>query len=67
MTNKFRDFLKEHNAYDAFIKNKNGEPSNDCVFIDSFQWILSPEGFEYWNNLDNLWYDVLVEEDKYDL
>lgn len=67
MTKQFRDFLKEHNAYYAYIKNNKGESENPYTYIDSFHWDSTPEGYEYWRNLDDLWFDILEEEDKYDL
>ena len=67
MTKQFRDFLKEHNAYDAYIKNNKGESDNPYVYIDSFLWSDTEEGHSYWRDLDNLWLEILEEDDKYDL
>ena len=64
MTTRFRDFLKEHNAYDAYIKYNKGESDNPYVYIDAFLWSDTEEGHAYWNNLDNLWLDIVVKEDE---
>lgn len=73
MEETFINFLKISKAYDEFINNlevqeefssleelcNNSEP---CDWIDdAFWWQDTPEGYEYWEYLDNLWYNTLKE------
>ena len=63
MTNKFRKFLKENNAYEKYIKNNKGESKNPYIYFDGFHWVSSDEGYDYWNELDNKWFDFIEEKD----
>lgn len=57
MTRKFRKFLKNNNAYDKYVKNNNGESENPYTFFEGFIWMNTPEGYEYWLELDDKWGD----------
>lgn len=58
----FTTFLKHHNAYDEFI-NQNLQCTINIQFsqllIDTFDWEESPEGYEYWNDIDDKWRDLV--------
>lgn len=62
MTTEFREFLKFHNAYYKYIKNNKGESENPYTDFEGFHWENTPEGYEYWSTLDELWYDYLENE-----
>ena len=64
MTEKFRKFLKDNDAYDKYVKNNKGKSNNPFTDFDAFVWSKSDEGYNYWNNLDCLWYDILCPEDS---
>lgn len=67
MKEKFINFLKEHDAYEKFIKNLESAeiyPSFDVFcrvegFLDwtstAFNWDSTPEGYRFWFELDDLW------------
>lgn len=71
MEGVFIDFLKRFNAYDEFVMNLEVQEefssleqffhnSEVCDWIDdAFWWEDTPEGYEYWEGLDNFWYDIL--------
>lgn len=70
MEETFINFLKEHNAYEKFIKNFESDSEYSCLdelFNDNYhsEWIYSaflwedtPEEPDYWADLDSLWYDI---------
>lgn len=49
MTDKFKEFLIEQNAFDSYIKYNTG----DSEF--NFDWEETQEGFDYWHDLYSLW------------
>ena len=71
MEETFINFLKRFNAYDEFINNLTVQEefssldqlfhnSETCDWIDdAFWWDKTPEGYEYWESLDNLWYNTV--------
>lgn len=71
----FVDFLLENNCYSQAQTNfmeqlhitiEEYVESFDNEYIEllnySFSWIDSPEGYGYWNNIDDLWREKLEEE-----
>ena len=71
MKDLFIQFLKENNAYDAFVKNH--VTSIDIVMENfpleperwikmAFVWIESPEGHEFWKRIDKDWQIKLYED-----
>lgn len=63
MTVEFREFLKSNGLYERYIKNNKGEGDNPYVYFD-FHWDSSPEGYDFWNNWDKVWFDYLYRGDK---
>ena len=71
MEETFINFLKILKAYDEFINNLEVQEefssleqlfNNSNVYDwinDAFWWDKTPEGYEYWESLDNFWYDIL--------
>lgn len=68
---KFIAFLKDHNAYTAFLNELNfGDVSfPDCLYQYPcelwleifFMWADSINGFNYWKSLDDEWHTFLVQ------
>ena len=72
MKEKFIQFLKKHRAYRKYLKNlKKGHKASYTfdeywpeiekinpifLLVASFKWSKTPEGFEFWDKLDKLWY-----------
>ena len=67
----FFDFLRKHNALEAYkknFKNYRWERSFNDVFssnrlhsdyiIGAFSWINTPEGIWYWRVLQDEWYSI---------
>ena len=67
----FVQFLKDNDCYDKFLENmKNDklEPhynsiqdiiddgvQDDCYMAAAFDYAATPEGFDFWEHLDNRW------------
>ena len=58
----FTTFLKHHNAYNKFI-TQDFFCTNDILFmrllLGTFDWEESPEGYEYWDDIDDKWRDLV--------
>ena len=59
MTQEFRKFLKDRNAYENYIGNTKGESDNPYEYFDGFYWDSSKEGYDYWSDLDSEWFEYL--------
>lgn len=59
MTDKFKKFLIEHNCLKQY--NNNIKKINEHTYFDKFMWNDTPEGYEYWNELDDLWWCTFSE------
>ena len=58
----FITFLKHHNAYDDFIDQDFPYTINiqfSQLLIDTFDWEESPEGYEYWDDINDKWRDLV--------
>lgn len=65
MKEKFINFLKVNKAHEKFIKNlRNSRYSSidefedeeyDDWILNAFRWDKTPEGEEYWQELDDMW------------
>lgn len=67
--NNFNEFLKTNNAFDAYYENINEGGSKQSDFVwrffsrghisgiidNSFIWSNTPQGHDYWSNLDRMW------------
>ena len=56
----FKVFLMHHNAWDKFVNNNGYNLNKHCLVNDmlvqaGFTWTFSPEGFYYWDILNNKW------------
>ena len=63
----FKDFLTSHNAYDKFIVNLINNKKDVISYFESykgkkilylsrpFKWCSTPEGEDFWSNLDSIW------------
>lgn len=60
-------FLKDHNALEKYQANFDpnygdlyfSTSKNQTFIIWAFDWEKSPEGWDYWNDLDDLWQERL--------
>jgi len=70
MTDKkvFEKFLKSHRAFSKY--NRNIAKLNkfitydvirleECMIRSAFEWNRTPEGMDYWENLNHLWVELL--------
>ncbi len=64
MTQEFRRFLKDRNAYENYIENNKGESDNPYEYFDGFHWDSSKEGYEYWSDLDSEWFEYLYKKER---
>lgn len=66
----FFSFLAKHGALTKYKWNRNiylqrrsGEvldiTSNKTYISRAFSWRLTPEGYAYWERLNQLWHDVI--------
>lgn len=62
MTNKFIDFLVQHNALDEY--DKNNKSKNPYDYFGAFKWERTSEGYNYWWNLDFLWHKTLNQKES---
>jgi len=70
---KFTRFLKENNCYNEYFNNCNNffidfvffdtlKWNYDKLFINSFNWGNSKEGFKYWDKISTKWNYINWEE-----
>lgn len=63
-------FLARHGVLTQYKLNRNiylqkkspdiGEPMTNKTYIShAFSWRLTPEGYAYWERLNQLWYDIV--------
>ena len=54
---KLDKFLKEHNAFESFYKNKDNDKAsyNEDAISSAFFWMGVKEGHDYWEKLDEKW------------
>ena len=75
MTDKkvFKKFLKAHRAFKKYKRNITklnkfvtyDNLQGDTLMISSaFNWSHTKEGSGYWENLDNLWIELVETESK---
>ena len=64
MTQEFRRFLKDRNAYENYIENNKGESDNPYEYFDGFHWDSSKEGYSYWSDLDSEWFGYLDKKER---
>lgn len=74
----FHKFLKDNDCYDQFYTNRKVaimrqyweetpneyDPKN--FIMTAFEWTISPEGFDYWKHLHDIWKDMVLDDpDRY--
>ena len=75
MKAKFKKFLTNNRAYSKFVRNIKSQWRNrnfteycdrdenwDRIIYRAFHWRITPEGFSYWNVLNNKWEKLLENE-----
>lgn len=66
------EWLKSNNLYDAFAKNIShdtveqhiAERQPKRIFRDSFRWLTTDEGFDYWDNADSKFLQWLNSDEQ---
>lgn len=61
MTDKFKKFLEEHDCLEPYTNNI--KDLNNRSYFDKFKWSDTPEGYEYWCELDVLWHETLNQKE----
>jgi hypothetical protein len=63
---KLDKFLKEHNAFESFYKNKDNDKASydENAISSAFCWIGVQEGHYYWEALDKKWRSELEKKYK---
>ena len=59
---KLSEFLKENDAYDAFVRNIDKEHEGDATIDNAFTWGTTTEGHNYWSDISSKWYTVKGKE-----
>ncbi len=63
----FVRFLKENNAYLKYMTNAgyltDEEIDINDSYFEAFVWDNTPEGYDYWDDLDTDWFDLIMDED----
>jgi hypothetical protein len=76
LSGNFLDFLNIIGAYEKYLKNINPENLKNLIvdqkehpefdikdIVDySFKWDSTNEGFEFWNNIDEQWNDLIAQK-----
>lgn len=73
----FIQFLKDNNAYDAFVKNglldhgstidsiiKNWTNNPEKWISTAFYWLNTDEGHDYWYRIEQAWKIILNKEEQ---
>ena len=67
MNQKLIAFLKENDAYDAFVKNLEDKVCNGAgvkylypnpaktLILRAFVWEYTPQGYDFWYALSGMW------------
>ena len=73
MKDKFIDFLIKNDAFDKWIDNSNSRPDTVDEFLknthfssyvsSSFEWDVTPEGYEYWGAMDSAWRNIVIKKE----
>ena len=63
LKNRFRrNFRMAKGRYMDFEKFLNGYNTSRSILWTAFTWDATPEGFEFWNMIDSMWFDLLEAE-----
>ena len=68
MEEQLEKFLKENGVFDRFWANAKDDYADvmyvysaDLWILRAFEWVDSPEGFKFWNDIDDMWQDKISE------
>lgn len=74
---RFKKFIKKYNVYKSFkinLKNTYGisfkehcDEEEELILLinTAFAWEYTPEGYDYWDKLDDKWYDIVKDVKGY--
>ena len=63
LKNRFRrNFILLSGRYMSFEKFLNRNNTDRSIVRKSFTWTETPEGFEFWNMIDRMWFNLYIAE-----
>ena len=63
LKNRFRrNFRLLNGRYVSFEKFLNRNNTDRSIVQKSFIWTETPEGFEFWNMIDRMWFNLYIAE-----
>ena len=63
LKNRFRrNFRMLNGGYMDFEKFLNRNNTNRSIIRTAFTWTETPEGFEFWNKIDRMWFNLYIAE-----
>ena len=63
LKNRFRrNFRMLNGGYMNFEKFLNRNNTNRSIIRIAFTWTETPEGFEFWNMIDRMWFNLYIAE-----
>lgn len=63
LKNRFRrNFRLLNGRYMSFERFLNRNNTDRSIIRKAFTWTETPEGFEFWNMIDRMWFNLLMAE-----
>ena len=63
LKNRFRrNFRMLNGRYMSFERFLNRNNTDRSIIQKAFTWTETPEGFEFWNMIDRMWFDLYIAE-----
>ena len=63
LKNRFRrNFIMLNGRYMDFEKFLNRNNTDRSIIRKAFTWTETPEGFEFWNMIDRMWFNLYIAE-----
>ena len=63
LKNRFRrNFRMLNGRYMSFERFLNRNNTDRSIIQRAFIWTETPEGFEFWNMIDRMWFDLYIAE-----
>lgn len=63
LKNRFRrNFIMLNGRYMDFEKFLNRNNTDRSIIRKAFTWTETPEGFEFWNMIDRMWFSLYIAE-----
>lgn len=63
LKNRFRrNFRMLNGRYMSFERFLNRNNTDRSIILRAFTWTETPEGFEFWNMIDRMWFNLYIAE-----